>query len=87
MDYEPLSIWKQVTQPALFLFAETDEWVPIEASIDNYRSATAHLRDVSFRRIPGTSHLMSISENQDVLDISPEYISVLLEWLTSKLNG
>ncbi len=86
MDYEPLSIWNQVTQPTLFLFAETDEWVPIEASIENVRSATAHLRDVTLRRIPGTSHLMSISKDQDALDISPEYISVLLRWLTSRLN-
>jgi pimeloyl-ACP methyl ester carboxylesterase len=87
MDYEPLVIWKKASQPTLFLFAETDEWVPIEASIENYRSARAHLQDVTLRRIPGTRHLMSISETQDILDISPEYISVLLEWLTSRLVG
>ncbi len=86
MDYEPLSIWKQVTQPTLFLFAETDEWVPIEASAENYRSATAHLKDVTLRHIPGTSHLISVSGDLDILQISPEYLSVLVEWLASRLR-
>jgi pimeloyl-ACP methyl ester carboxylesterase len=86
MDYEPLATWKRVTQPVLFLFAETDEWVPIEASIDNYRSATTHLQDVTLRQIKDTSHLMSVSGNWEVLEISPEYLSVLIDWLTSRLQ-
>ena len=86
MDYEPLSIWKQITQPALFLFAETDEWVPIQASMENYKSATSHMQDVNFKQIQGTNHLMSISRDHDTLEISPEYLSVLLEWLGSHLR-
>ena len=85
MDYEPLSIWKMVTQPTLFLFAETDEWVPIEASMENYRSATAHLRYATLTRIKGTSHLMSLSREEETLEISPEYLHVLLSWLHSHL--
>jgi dienelactone hydrolase len=87
MDYAPLPIWEQVTQPTLFLFAETDEWVPIAASIENYRVSTSHMQDVTLRQIPGTSHLMSISKNWDDFMISPEYLSVLVGWLTSRLKG
>jgi dipeptidyl aminopeptidase/acylaminoacyl peptidase len=87
MDYEPLSIWAQVTQPTLFLFAETDEWVPLEASMRNYRSATAHLKDVTLKQIKGTNHLMSASGDENVLDISQDYLSVLLDWLTSHLRA
>ena len=86
MDYEPLSIWKKVRQPSLFLFAETDAWVPIEASLKNYRSATAHLKDVTFVQVDRVNHLMSISAERESLEISPEYLSVLLDWLTSRLK-
>jgi dienelactone hydrolase len=86
MDYEPLSIWQQVTQPALFLFAETDEWVPLEASMRNYRAATAHFKDVSIKQIKRTNHLMSVSGDEDVLEISPDYLAILVDWLTSHLQ-
>lgn len=86
MDYDPLPIWKQVSQPTSFLFAETDEWVSIQASIDHYRAARAHLRDITLKQIKGTSHLMSVSSDLDILQISPEYLAVLLEWLASRFR-
>ena len=82
MDYEPLSVWKKVTQPTLFLFAEVDEWVPIEQSMINYEKATAHVNDVTHKQIPGTDHLM---RNQ-IGEISREYLHVLLAWLKSRLT-
>lgn len=85
MDYEPLSIWSRVTQPALFLFAEMDEWVPVETSMTNYEAVTSHMKDVIIRRIGGANHLMSVSKNETSLDISREYLDVLLDWLTSRL--
>lgn len=81
MDYEPLSVWQRVRQPTLFLFAEIDEWVPIEQSMINYRKATSHLQHVSFRQISDTDHLM---RNQGG-EISQEYQRVLLAWLKSRL--
>ena len=85
MDYEPLSIWSKVTQPTLFLFAEMDEWVPVEASIRNYEAVTSHMNDVIIRQIGGTNHLMSVSSNEDALVISHQYLDVLLAWLASRL--
>ena len=82
MDYEPLSIWKKVTQPALFLFAEVDEWVPIAQSMVNYEGATAHLNDVTLSQIPRTDHLM---RNQTG-EVSKEYQDRLVHWLTSRLE-
>jgi len=80
MDYEPLRIWRRVRQPTLLLFAEVDEWVPIDQSKVNYRSATVHLPDVSLRQIPGTDHLMRDHSGE----ISGEYLRVLLDWLKSR---
>lgn len=82
MDYEPLPIWREVRQPTLFIFAEVDEWVPIEASMARYREATAHLRDVRFEQIPGTNHLMYDGSGK----ISGHYLGVLINWLLPRLG-
>jgi len=82
MDYEPLSIWKKVTQPALFLFAEADEWVPIGQSMVNYEGATSHLNDVTLKQIPGTDHLMRTQTG----GISKEYQAILTDWLRCRLE-
>lgn len=82
MDYEPLLVWKRVTQPVLFLFAEVDEWVPIEQSMLNYRNATAHLTDVKVRQMRSADHLM---RNQ-AGEISQEYLDILVDWLTRRLH-
>ena len=81
MDYEPLSIWKKVTQPTLFLFAGVDEWVPIGQSMLNYENAASHLQDVTVRQIAGTDHLM----RNPAGEISGEYLDVLLDWLKSRM--
>ncbi len=81
MDYEPLSVWKMVAQPTLFLFAEVDEWVPIEQSMINYKKATTYLQDVTLMQIPDTDHLMRNRADE----ISGEYLNVLLNWLKSRV--
>jgi uncharacterized protein len=82
MDYEPLSIWKKVKQPALFLFAGVDEWVPIEQSMIHYKDATVHLWDVIFKQVVGADHLMRNPSGE----ISKEYLDVLIDWLRSRLS-
>ncbi|HEX5807460.1 MAG TPA: alpha/beta fold hydrolase [Anaerolineales bacterium] len=81
MDYEPLSVWRGVDQPTLFLFAEMDEWVPIKQSIMNYRKVTRHLDDVTFEQIPGTDHLLRDQRGE----ISRLYLDTLIPWLKSRL--
>lgn len=81
MDYEPLSIWNEVKQPTLFLFAQTDEWVPIEQSMSNYKRETAHLSDVTLTQIKGTDHLMHGPDG----GISKEYLATLVNWLKARI--
>ena len=82
MDYDPLSVWKRVIQPTLFLFSEIDEWVPIEQSMVNYKRMTSHLQDVTFSQIPDTDHLMRNRAGE----ISRAYLHVLLDWLKPRLS-
>jgi len=55
--------------------------------MENYKAATSHIKDVTIRRIKGTNHLMSISPEEKILDISKEYLNVLINWLMSKLKS
>lgn len=87
MDYEPLSIWNQVRQPTLFFFAEIDKWVPVEQSMINYGKVTKHLQDVTFKQIKGTDHLMSISRDENIIEISSKYFDVLINWLHSRIDS
>lgn len=82
MDYEPLSVWRDIRQPTLFLFAGVDEWVPTEQSTINYRKATAHLSDVTLQQIHGTDHLMCDHTGEQ----SKEYLTTLIDWLTSRFS-
>ena len=83
MDFEPLSVWKRVTQPTIFLFAEIDEWVPTEQSMLNYEKATTHLKDVTLKRVNGTDHLMRDRAGE----ISKEYLEALVGWLMPRIGS
>jgi len=87
MDYDPLSIWKEVEQPALFLFAEEDEWVPVEQSMVNYKKATSHLSDITLTQLKGVNHLMKNLDGEPKDKISIEYLDTLIEWLVSRQFG
>jgi len=40
---------------------------------------------VTIRKIDGANHLMSKSLDENILDISNEYLDILTGWLTSRL--
>jgi dienelactone hydrolase len=85
MDYEPLSIWKQVHAPTLFLFAGIDEWVPVDESMVNYSAVTHHIHSVMLRQIPNVDHLMRNLVGVHRGEIAQSYLDVLLPWLQSVL--
>lgn len=86
MDYDPLDIWKEVTQPTLFIFPDDDRWVPVATSMAAYRSATATLSNVTFTLIPESDHLMGL-ENESDPRISPAYLATLRDWLKAVLGN
>lgn len=84
MDYDPLPIWRKVSQPVLFLFGGDDRWIPVDRSRAAFEAATAHLDDVTFSEIPDGDHLMGL-EDSDYPALSESYVSVLLTWLRHRL--
>jgi len=85
-DYDPLSIWKQIQPPTLFLFAEDDRWVPVAESISKLKQATTHLQDVTILQIKGTDHLMYKTRDQETESISEEYIQTMVTWLMKRIG-
>lgn len=84
MDYDPLPIWRDVSQPSLFIFPEDDRWVPVADSAAAYRSAAAGLPDATFLTIPDSDHLMGL-ENEADPRISDGYLAALVDWLRARL--
>jgi pimeloyl-ACP methyl ester carboxylesterase len=85
MDYQPLLVWRDLCNPSIFLYAEEDIWVPVDVSIANYRSATAHLPYVEFQVIPNTDHLM-YQLDSPASSVSPEYLEKIVTWIHDRLS-
>jgi uncharacterized protein len=86
LDYDPLPAWHKFRQPALFLFADQDRWVPVAESMTRFREATAHLPDVTLAQISGTDHLMSEVAGSEAGSVSPRYLEMLKGWLSQRLH-
>ena len=75
MDYEPLRALARVRVPSLFIFAETDEYVPVDVSIEKIKTAMAG-KPVTIQRIAGSDHYMTCGSAT-----CPAYVAALLRWL------
>jgi len=85
MDYQPLLVWRDICNPSLFLYAEEDIWVPVDVSMANYKSVTAHLPHVEFQVIPNTDHLMYELATQ-TSSLSPKYVREVVTWIHNRLS-
>jgi uncharacterized protein len=81
MDHGPLEPWLAVKQPALFLFGDQDEWVPVEESVTRFKTVVGHLENVRMEIFPGVDHLMGESDGLGKPGISPRYLMTLMDWL------
>lgn len=83
MDYDPLPIWREVTQPTLFIYPEDDRWIPSQESLAAYQSSVSGMADVTFAPIPNSDHLMGLESGTHV---SSRYLALLIEWLNEHLG-
>jgi pimeloyl-ACP methyl ester carboxylesterase len=85
MDYQPLLVWRDICNPSLFLYAEEDIWVPVDISMANYKSVTAHLPYVEFQVIPNSDHLM-YELGSTSPSLSNDYINQVVNWIHHRLS-
>jgi pimeloyl-ACP methyl ester carboxylesterase len=71
--------------PTLLLYGDSDRWVPIEESIEIWRSSFGSSDVLHVRRLPGTRHSPTLAADPKDLDekgpISSDYERVLVDWL------
>lgn len=78
MDFDPRTALERLRCPVLAFFGDDDEWVPVEPSIERFRSAAAMAgHELSVVRLPGTSHEPRLESGA----ISPLYERELTRWI------
>ena len=86
VDLDIRPVLERLTVPILLIYGETDRWVPVEASIEVWRSAVPGRAPLTVRRISGTGHMLTFPDaRDDPLEVGPvsvEYERVLMDWLT-----
>ncbi|MCL4264023.1 MAG: alpha/beta hydrolase [Anaerolineae bacterium] len=63
-QFDPGSVFSQITVPLLLLYGENDPWIPVGASMAIWRDALVQAGndDVEIHRVPRTGHFMLIDE-------------------------
>jgi uncharacterized protein len=85
-DLDISSTLSQLQVPVLLVYGQTDRWVPIDSSIEVWRTALdrGHVR-LSVSRLPGCGHFPTLAADPADLDeagpISPVYEQMLADWL------
>lgn len=85
MDFDVVPALRRLRLPVLLIFGEHDRWIPIEASVEIWRSALGPKADLTVASIPRTGHNPTLAHDpQDLSErgpISPDYERVLTSWL------
>ncbi len=70
----------------LAFYGETDEWMPIEESIDAWHEAQAAggPADLTVVRLDGADHLPTLGGQPDPAAVSPAYAETLTGWVSAR---
>jgi uncharacterized protein len=87
MDFVPGKVFGKIVVPTLLFYGETDEWNPINPSIESWRvgQEVSQNRDITIVRPRGTAHLPTIGSGMNARAISPDYTYAMVDWLTSRI--
>ncbi|MFZ0891197.1 MAG: alpha/beta hydrolase [Thermoplasmata archaeon] len=83
MDFDPRDFLYKVVVPTLLFYGETDEWSPIDLSIESWRlgQQVSQNGDVQIVRPRGTGHAPTIGSGMSARAISPDYTYAMGDWL------
>jgi pimeloyl-ACP methyl ester carboxylesterase len=73
LDLDPVGYWQQIKVPALVMFGELDDVVPVQASAERIAAAlkVAGNRDVTIKIFPKANH---------TIETAPEFLDLMIEW-------
>jgi uncharacterized protein len=87
IDFDPRDFLYKILVPTLLFYGETDEWSPIELSIESWRLSQQVSKnwDVQIVRPRGTGHAPTIGSGMNARAISPDYTFAMSDWFKQLL--
>jgi dienelactone hydrolase len=88
MNYDPVPTLRAVRVPALFLFGDKDELIPVADSVAAIRRVQAEdlHHDFTIREFPNDDHQMGLATDEAYGGIDPQYLKTMREWLASHVH-
>ena len=91
IDLDARAVFARLRVPTLAIYGAWDRWVPVDRSVDAWRTAFAARPNLlHVARIPGVGHMMTTPIDRADLDekgpISDIYAEVMTGWLTELLG-
>lgn len=90
MNYDPVRTLRMVRVPALFLFGDKDQLIPVAESVGAIRRVLAEEghRNYTIQEFPNDDHVMRLVSSEGYGEIDPEYLQTMRVWLaTHVLNA
>jgi hypothetical protein len=89
MKYDPIPALQSLKVPALFIFGDDDQLVPVPESISIIRGVLTKSGDPDFtiQLLHGAAHNMRLTSGESAGDIDPEYLATMQKWLAAHLTA
>jgi len=87
MNYDPAITLRKLSVPALFLFGERDELVPVGKSVEIIRrvlTQTGH-PDFTIRVFPEADHGIRVTAADGTTRLAPGYLDAMRDWLRKRV--
>ena len=95
LDDDPVAAVRKAKVPLLFLYGDSDPWVPVARSIERLQSLTSELHNIEYAVVPGANHemmspvneTMQVDQNTKRNDQpqAPTYFLLLGSWLSRRV--
>jgi pimeloyl-ACP methyl ester carboxylesterase len=89
MHYDPVPALETLRVPALFLFGDQDQLIPVEKSVEVIRrvlTQSGH-RDFTIRVFPNVDHGMRLTTSAAYGNLDPGYLATMRSWLAAHLRN
>jgi dienelactone hydrolase len=89
MNYDPVRTLRMVRVPALFLFGDKDQLIPVAESVAAVRRVLAEEGHHNFtiREFPNDDHVMRLMSSEGYGEIDPEYLQTMKVWLATHVRN
>jgi uncharacterized protein len=97
LDDDPIAAVRQAKVPLLFLYADSDPWVPVAESVKRLQSLSAELPNIKYAVVSNANHEMMFPENETMqvddeatrreAPQAPAYFMLLASWIARHVTN